>query len=140
MSVAKTQCKFLDTKTQGKLSLVLLLTGIAVVTELFVNFDRKNGEKLHAKLGQPDKAVEFQRGFDRLRIEWYGEKEYAFRNGVLQKKRWHLEKKEHQRVKKTTISTLVFQERITIAQTKIFTTVGQSQNSRQKCFQRQDER
>jgi len=84
MPLSKAQCKFLDRKNRGKLSLVILLTGIAVVTELLVNFDHKNVEKLHAKLGQPDKSVEFRKGFDRFRIEWYGEKKYVFRNGVLQ--------------------------------------------------------
>jgi len=81
--LARAQCKFLDTKTRGKLSLVVLLTGIAIVTDLLVNFDRKNVDKLHAKLGQPDKTLEFQKGFDRFRIEWYGEKKYLFRNGVF---------------------------------------------------------
>ena len=70
MSAAKAQSRFLDTKTRGKLSLVILLAGIAVVTELLVNLDRKDVEKLHEKLGPPDKIVEFQRGFDRIRMEW----------------------------------------------------------------------
>jgi len=87
MPLAKAPGKFLDTKTRGKLSLVILLTGIAIVTDLLVNFDRKDMDKLHAKLGPPDKTLEFQQGFDRLLIEWYGEEKYVFRNGMLWKVR-----------------------------------------------------
>ena len=87
MPLAKAQCKFLETKTRGKLSLVILLTGIAIVTDLLVNSDRKDVDKLHAKLGPPDKTLEFRKGFDRFRIEWYGEEKYIFRNGMLWKRR-----------------------------------------------------
>lgn len=82
--VAKTYTQLLDTKTQGKLSLVILLAGIATLTKLLVNSDKKKGEELHSRLGPPDRIMKFQKGFDKWRIEWYGERSYLFRNEVLQ--------------------------------------------------------
>lgn len=81
---AKAQAQLLDTKTQGKLSLIILLTGIAVLTRALINSDKKKIEKLHSRLGPPDRIIGFQKGFDNWRIEQYGEKSYLFRNGVLQ--------------------------------------------------------
>ena len=75
----------LNTKTQGKISLVILLTGMAVLTKILANRDKEEVKRLHSALGQPDKIIEFQRGFDRWQIERYGEKTYLFRNGVLLK-------------------------------------------------------
>ena len=74
----------IDTKTCGKLSLISLLIGIAVLTKLLVKKDGKKVEELHLRLGLPDRIAEFQKGFDNWRIEWYGEKGYLFRNEVLQ--------------------------------------------------------
>jgi hypothetical protein len=82
--VAKINAQSLDTKTCGKLSLIILLTSIAVLTKLLVNKDKKKTEELHSRIGLPDKILEFQKGFDNWRIEWYDEKGYLFRNGVLQ--------------------------------------------------------
>lgn len=82
--VARAYARSLDTKTRGKLSLIILLTGIAVLTKLLVNSDKKEVKELHSKLGPPDRIMEFQKGFDNWRIEWYGEKGYLFRNEVLQ--------------------------------------------------------
>lgn len=75
----------LSTKTQGKLSLVFILLGIGVLTKYLIHSDQKRIEDLHSKLGQPDRVIEYQKGFDRWRIEWYGKKQYKFRNGVLVK-------------------------------------------------------
>jgi hypothetical protein len=82
--VAETHARLLNTKTWGKLSLISLLTVMSVLTKLLVNSDKKEIEKLHSSLGPPDRITEFQQGFDNWRIEWYGEKGYLFRNGVLQ--------------------------------------------------------
>ncbi len=71
---------------QGKLSLIILLSGLAVLTKLLVDNDKKSGEELHARLGIPEQIIEFQRGFDHWRIEWYGKQTYLFRNGILQQR------------------------------------------------------
>ena len=84
MPVTKSYAQSLDTKTWGKLSLVILLTGIAALTKLLVNSDKKEVEELHSSFGPPDRIMKFQKGFDNWRIEWYGEKGYLFRNEVLQ--------------------------------------------------------
>jgi len=76
----------LSTKMQGKLSLVFILFGIGVLTKYLIHSDQKAIENLHAKLGQPDRVVEYQKGFDHWRIEWYDGKRYKFRNGVLLRK------------------------------------------------------
>ena len=82
--VAKTHAQSLNTKMQGKLSLIILLAGIAVLTKLLVNSDKKEVEELHSRLGPPDRIMKFQQGFDNWRVEWYGEKGYLFRNEMLQ--------------------------------------------------------
>ena len=85
--LTKADAQLIDTKIQGKLSLVILLTGLAVLTKMLVNNDKKEVEELHSMLGTPDRVIEFQKGFDTWRIEWYGKKGYLFRNEVLQNKR-----------------------------------------------------
>ena len=73
----------LSTKIQGKISLICLLLGIGVLTKHLIHSDQKMVEELHAKLGQPHQVVEYQKGFDLWRIEWYDGKQYKFRNGVF---------------------------------------------------------
>jgi len=85
--LTKANAQLIDTKMQGKLSLVILLTGLAVLIKMLVNNDKKEVEELHSILGPPDRVTEFQKGFDTWRIEWYGEKGYLLRNEVLQNKR-----------------------------------------------------
>jgi len=75
----------INVKTQGKLALAVLLSGVAILTKYLVERDQRAIEDLHAKLGPPDRVIEFERGFDHWRIEWYGHRQYIFRNQVLQK-------------------------------------------------------
>ena len=72
-------------KTQGKLALVAILGGVAILTRYLVGRDRQAAKALHAKLGPPERVIEFERGFDWWRIEWYGNQRYIFQNNVLQK-------------------------------------------------------
>jgi len=72
-------------KTQGKLVLVAVLGGVAILTKYLVGRDQAAVESLHAKIGPPERVTKFERGFDRWRIEWYGNRRYVFRNNVLQK-------------------------------------------------------
>ena len=74
----------ISVKTQGKLALVAILGGVAILTKYFVKRDQQTVESLHAKLGPPERVIEFERGFDRWRVEWYGNRRYLFRNNVLQ--------------------------------------------------------
>ena len=92
--VTSAQSRWLDTKMQGKLSLIILLSGLAVLTKLLVDNDKKAGEALRTRLGMPEQIIEFQRGFDYWRVEWYIEQRYLFRNGVLQQS---LEINHHER-------------------------------------------
>ena len=75
----------ISVKTGGKLALVAILSGIALITKHLVERDQHTVETLHAKLGEPNRVAEFEHGFDRWRIEWYGNGRYIFRNNVLQK-------------------------------------------------------
>lgn len=72
-------------KTRGKLALAAILSGIAILTKYLVDRDEQTVETLHAKLGKPDRIVDFERGFDLWRIEWYGNQKYIFRNQVFQR-------------------------------------------------------
>ena len=71
-------------KTQGKLALVAILGGVALLTKYLVRGDRQAVEAFHARFGPPERVIEFERGFDRWRVEWYGNRRYVFRNNVLQ--------------------------------------------------------
>jgi len=73
----------LTTKMQGKLSLVFILFGIGVLTKYLIHSEQKKVDDLHVKLGEPERVVEYQKGFEHWRIEWYDGKKYKFRNGVL---------------------------------------------------------
>lgn len=75
----------ISVKTQGKLALVAILGGVAILTKYLVGRDQKAAEKLHAKLGPPEHVTKFERGFDHWRIEWYGNRKYVYRDNVLQK-------------------------------------------------------
>ncbi len=75
----------ISVKTQGKLVLVAILGGVAILTKYLVKRDQQTVEALHAKLGPPERVIEFERGFDRWRIEWYENRRYLFRNNILQK-------------------------------------------------------
>ena len=72
-------------KTQGKLALVAILGGVAILTKYLVGRDQGAVEALRTKLGPPERVTKFERGFDQWRIEWYGNRRYVFRNDVLQK-------------------------------------------------------
>ena len=74
----------ISVKTQGKLALVAILGGVAILTKYLVGRDQKTVEALHANLGTPERVTKFERGFDQWRIEWYGNRRYVFRNNVLQ--------------------------------------------------------
>ena len=75
----------ISVKTQGKLALVAILGSVAILTKHLVGRDQQVVKALHAKLGPPERVTKFDRGFDRWRIEWYGNQRYVFRNNVLQK-------------------------------------------------------
>ena len=75
----------ISVKTQGKLAIVAILGSVAILTKYLVGRNQRVVESLHAKLGPPERVVKFERGFDRWRIEWYGNRRYVFRNNVLQK-------------------------------------------------------
>jgi hypothetical protein len=75
----------ISVKSQGKLVLVAILGGVAILTKYLVGRDQQTVEALHAKLGPPERVVKFESGFDQWRIEWYGNRRYVFRNNVLQK-------------------------------------------------------
>ena len=80
---ARAEDRFLRTKTLGKLTMIAILSAVAFVVKMLVDRDRKEVASLHERLGSPDKSIEFQEGFDRWRVEWYGNSVYIFRNGVL---------------------------------------------------------
>ena len=65
--------------------MVAILSGFAILTRYLINRDIRASEKLRAKLGTPDRTIEFERGFDRWRVEWHGDRHYLFRNNILYK-------------------------------------------------------
>ena len=70
-------------KTRGKLGMVAILSGVAILTRYLVKRDIHATEKLRAELGAPDRTIEFERGFDQWRLQWHAERQYLFRNNLL---------------------------------------------------------
>lgn len=75
----------ISVKAQGKLALAVILGGVAILTKYLVERDQQAAETFRAELGSPERITKFERGFDRWRIEWYGNRRYVFRNNILQK-------------------------------------------------------
>ena len=76
---------FLSAKNRGKLTLVGILGGLAYLTHSLVTRDKQATEALHRRLGPPARVVEFEKGFDRWRIEYYRTRAALFRNGWIWK-------------------------------------------------------
>ena len=70
----------ISVKLRGKIALAGILSGLAYATHVLVKRDRRAMEKLQLHLGPPDRVVQFERGFDLWRINYYTEQCYLFRN------------------------------------------------------------
>ena len=57
-----------------------ILSGLAYGTYALVTRDRRAVEKLQLHLGPPERVVQYERGFDLWRIDYYAEQCYMFRN------------------------------------------------------------
>ena len=73
----------ISVKLRGKVALGGILSGLAYVTYALVTRDKRAAEKLKLHLGPPDRIIQFERGFDRWRINYYGEQCYLFRNNLF---------------------------------------------------------
>ena len=70
-------------KLRGKIALGGILSGLAYVTYALVTRDKRAAEKLQLHLGPPDRVIQFERGFDRWRINYHREQCYLFRNNLF---------------------------------------------------------
>ena len=70
-------------KLRGKIALGGILSGLAYVTYALVTHDKRAAEKMQLHLGPPDRVIQFERGFDRWRIDAYRDQCYLFRNNLL---------------------------------------------------------
>ena len=75
----------ISVKLRGKIALAGILSGLAYATHVLVKRDRRATEKLESRLGPPDRVVQFERGFDAWRINYYRRQCYLFRNNRLVK-------------------------------------------------------
>ncbi len=73
----------ISVKLRGKIVLGGILSGFACVTYALVTRDKRAAEKLQLQLGPPDRAIQFERGFDRWHVNYYGEQCYLFRNNLF---------------------------------------------------------
>ena len=73
----------ISVKLRGKIVLGGILSGLAYATYTLVTRDKRAVEKLQLHFGPPDRVIQFERGFDRWRINYYGEQCYLFRNNRL---------------------------------------------------------
>ena len=70
-------------KLRGKIALGGILSGVAYVTYALVTRDKRAAEKVRLHLGPPDRVIQFERGFDRWRIDYHREQCYLFRNNLF---------------------------------------------------------
>ena len=70
----------ISVKLRGKIALAGILSGLAYATHTLVKRDRRAVEELRLHLGPPERIVQFERGFDLWRIDYYEERCYMFRN------------------------------------------------------------
>ena len=77
----------ISVKLRGKIALAGILSGLAYATHVLVKRDRRATEKLESRLGPPDRVVQFERGFDAWRINYYREQCYLFRNNRFIRKK-----------------------------------------------------
>ena len=73
----------LSVKLRGKIALGGILSGLAYVTHRLVTRDKRASEKSQLHLGPPDRVIQYERGFDRWRVNYYGEQCYLFRNNLF---------------------------------------------------------
>ncbi|MGB9598161.1 MAG: hypothetical protein ACPL7B_17875 [Candidatus Poribacteria bacterium] len=78
---------FQHKKTLGKFAMVVILSLSAFINKKLVDKDVRKTARIRQELATPDKAMEFQDGFDKWRIEWYGNTIYVFKNGIFYYKR-----------------------------------------------------
>ena len=70
----------ISVKLRGKIALAGVLSGLAYTTYALIKRDRRAVEKLQLHLGPPEHVVQFERGFDVWRIDYYREQCYLFRD------------------------------------------------------------
>ena len=70
----------ISVKLRGKIALAGILSGLAYATHTLIKRDRRAVEKLRLHLGPPERIVQFERGFDLWRIDYYREQCYLFQN------------------------------------------------------------
>jgi len=73
----------ISVKLRGKIALGGILSGLACVTYALVTRDKRAAEKLQLHLGPPDRVIQFERGFNRWRVNYYGKQCYLFRNNLF---------------------------------------------------------
>jgi len=77
----------ISVKLRGKITLAGVLSGLAYATHTLIKRDRRAVERLQLHLGPPERVVQFERGFNLWRIDYYREQYYLFRNNRLIKKK-----------------------------------------------------
>ena len=77
----------ISVKLRGKLTLAGILAGLAYVTHSLVRHDRHTGEELQFKLGTPNRIVEFERGFEKWRVNYYQDYFYMYLNNRFIRKK-----------------------------------------------------
>lgn len=80
MWVTTPAAESLSVKLRGKIALAGILSGLAYATHALIKRDRRAVEKLRLHLGPPERVVQFERGFDLWRIDYYREQCYLFQN------------------------------------------------------------
>lgn len=78
---------FQHKKTLGKLAMIAVLSATAYINKKLIDRDIHKTDMIRQSLSKPDKIIEFQEGFDKWRVEWYGDSVYVFKNGIFYYKR-----------------------------------------------------
>ena len=82
-----TRAEGISVKFRGKLTLAGILAGLTYVTYTLVRQDRDTAEALQFQLGPPTRIIEFERGFEEWRVNYYRDHYYMFLNNRFIRKK-----------------------------------------------------
>lgn len=79
------ESRVFNTKNVGKLSMIAMLSTIGLIVKYLNHKDKETTINIREKFGSPYSILEWQKGFDIMRLEIYKDRIFIFRNEILYK-------------------------------------------------------
>lgn len=81
----KDESKIFNTKDLGKLSMIAILSIVGSIVKYLNYRDKEVTMNIREKYGTPCGVLEWQKGFDTMKLEIYKDRIFIFRNEILYK-------------------------------------------------------